>query len=777
VNDSENSKIKENSSTTEEESEVSSTVERQQKRICFCRAHSQTKIKWDLFIMFLATVNCFQVPYNVAFTDSSNSNIYIDMVNLAIDIMFMIDVFINFRSSYVDDVTGEETADCKSITINYIKGRFWIDLIASLPIDTLSYAFEGFNDNSVILDFLGLLKLVRVLRLSRLITYLNLKNELKMSLKLIKLIFFLVLYLHCLGCLWFFIVNFDKDWIPPLDYVWISTDVYDRGAFFQYTTSLYHAVLMLGGNDIGPRGEFQLWFVLTTLILGAIINANIFGNMAVLLQALNRKAATFQEKLETANETMKNLKIPEKIQDDVKSYLTYTQSTLDHQNELDKFFKMLSPSLTKQISNHINLDALNRNPLLSGNQEVITFILSDLTTKLYFPEDEIIRQTDKGQDMYFIAKGEWDVYITDENWTRKYTTTLKNGSHFGEIALLKSCKRTATVTSKNYSTLAAMNKMNFDELVQRYPDVKEAFNRFIMISYNDKWKKFQKRALRNIDYLNSPNINDPIIEELLYKLEPITVSKDTFIFKAGTPCKDIHIVTSGELDVYVNNNNKDTYLDTLYTGWVIGSYSALTSEYYAITGKAKTECKLLVLKYKDLFDVRQIFDELDLVMIDYENYCDENGLPYWDYKLHRNRNLDMLPIEKFRAGIKRIVRIVKSYKSSALTDLLKQVAEKVKHDKKQKENKRKKILKHSSQLSPIERNEQSIIALTEKVERLRDVIEDQSEMIKTLKEELFTKMEQLNIVRIQNNFPDSSDSSFEQPKFKKISKPKKLRKK
>jgi predicted nuclease with TOPRIM domain len=137
----------------------------------------------------------------------------------------------------------------------------------------------------------------------------------------------------------------------------------------------------------------------------------------------------------------------------------------------------------------------------------------------------------------------------------------------------------------------------------------------------------------------------------------------------------------------------------------------------------------------------------------------------------------MLPIEKFRAGIKRIVRIVKSYKSSALTDLLKQVAEKVKHDKKQKENKRKKILKHSSQLSPIERNEQSIIALTEKVERLRDVIEDQSEMIKTLKEELFTKMEQLNIVRIQNNFPDSSDSSFEQPKFKKISKPKKLRKK
>jgi len=42
--------------------------------------------------------------------------------------------------------------------------------------------------------------------------------------------------------------------------------------------------------------------------------------------------------------------------------------------------------------------------------------------------------------------------------------------------------------------------------------------------------------------------------------------QDAFVFKAGYPCKEIHIISNGELDVYVNNNNKDTYLDTLYTG-------------------------------------------------------------------------------------------------------------------------------------------------------------------------------------------------------------------
>ena len=82
-----------------------------------------------------------------------------------------------------------------------------------------------------------------------------------MSLKLGKLIFFLILFLHCLGCVWFFIAKQNKEWIPPLDYVWIQTDIYDEGVFYQYIISLYHAILMLGGNDVGPRGSFQLSFV------------------------------------------------------------------------------------------------------------------------------------------------------------------------------------------------------------------------------------------------------------------------------------------------------------------------------------------------------------------------------------------------------------------------------------------------------------------------------------------------------------------------------------
>lgn len=81
------------------------------------------------------------------------------------------------------------------IAWEYMKGRFWIDLIASIPLDSIAFLIVGSGD-SANLQLFGLFKLVRVLRLSRIITYMNAKDDVKLSLKLLKLIFFLCLYLH-----------------------------------------------------------------------------------------------------------------------------------------------------------------------------------------------------------------------------------------------------------------------------------------------------------------------------------------------------------------------------------------------------------------------------------------------------------------------------------------------------------------------------------------------------------------------------------------------------
>ena len=77
----------------------------------FCRVHEQKRLRWDLWIMLLATINWFQVPYNVAFGSENNIPLYV--MNGIIDVFFILDIVINFRTSYIMEGTNEEIFDFK----------------------------------------------------------------------------------------------------------------------------------------------------------------------------------------------------------------------------------------------------------------------------------------------------------------------------------------------------------------------------------------------------------------------------------------------------------------------------------------------------------------------------------------------------------------------------------------------------------------------------------------------------------------------------------------
>ena len=59
--------------------------------------------------------------------------------------------------------------------------------------------------------------------------------------------------------------------------------------------SFYNSILMLTGNDIYPENFIQYVLSSALLIGGALINANIFGTIAVIATTFNRKAQRFQE--------------------------------------------------------------------------------------------------------------------------------------------------------------------------------------------------------------------------------------------------------------------------------------------------------------------------------------------------------------------------------------------------------------------------------------------------------------------------------------------------
>lgn len=174
-----------------------------------------------------------------------------------IDFLFFCDIVLNFRTSFNNIQTGDEITNSKQIAINYIQGRFWIDMASSVPFEVIIPAIITDYHNNNDLALFSMLKLIRVLRLGRMITYLNETDDVKLSLRLFKLCFFLILYIHVIACVWFYVCNIDKDWLPP-QYTYYGKrenlfNTTETDASTQYLVSFYCSLLALTGNDLYPK--------------------------------------------------------------------------------------------------------------------------------------------------------------------------------------------------------------------------------------------------------------------------------------------------------------------------------------------------------------------------------------------------------------------------------------------------------------------------------------------------------------------------------------------
>lgn len=252
----------------------------------------------------------------------------------------------------------------------------------------------------------------------------------------------------------------------------------------------------------------------------------------------------------------------------------------------------------------------------------------------------------------------------------------------------------------------------------------------------------------NIDYLGY-GLDDQIIDEISYLVDPVNIQRRDNLFTAGETCSNIYIISSGEINVYLNNNGQETYIDTLYTGWTLGSYSALKCEDYTITARAKGDWSLLKLQFSKLNKLREKYNDLDEVMYEYEQYCDNNGLPYLDYKLHRTKHFSMKPLDKFKYGIKRIIRIIKSYKEYKFTELMEEVRNRIINEKDMRESilKKRRKSQKNSQLSPEERNEKFMILIFDKLEDFSFKINSQQEIIRRLSNDLSNKIHKINSIQ------------------------------
>jgi CRP/FNR family transcriptional regulator, cyclic AMP receptor protein len=112
-------------------------------------------------------------------------------------------------------------------------------------------------------------------------------------------------------------------------------------------------------------------------------------------------------------------------------------------------------------------DAIDRVPLFAGLSKRDRKGLAASLKERSFPAGTVI--TDVGQSgfgFFVIDSGTATVVVGD-----KPSRTLKAGDHFGEIALIDSGPRTATVTADTDLLCYGMTVWDFRPFVQAHPDV------------------------------------------------------------------------------------------------------------------------------------------------------------------------------------------------------------------------------------------------------------------------------------------------------------------
>ena len=167
--------------------------------------------QWNNFVIIMAIYTSVFIPLQIFYNTNGHAAIRgptITFIDACVDLLFLIDIIIKFRTTYLDSKQSIEVREPHLIASKYLRGTFFIDFISSVPFSAF---LNSGGDSSIrsLFDALGLLKLIRLSRLYTTVQRSNLQREIKVYLKVIMMAILLVIFMHLLSCIWFAVV-FEK---------------------------------------------------------------------------------------------------------------------------------------------------------------------------------------------------------------------------------------------------------------------------------------------------------------------------------------------------------------------------------------------------------------------------------------------------------------------------------------------------------------------------------------------------------------------------------------
>ena len=414
--------------------------------------NSRNKLLWDTGILLLTIAITIVIPLITVFRIPMTG--WLLFFDFFISMIFIVDIYLESHTGFFEQ--REFINDKETVFKAYRKREMPLDIMAALPL----YMILTLINHPLILEialYLNLLRLVKLFRIRRMISRIRNNKRLNPSfIRMALLIFWILIAAHLISCGWIF----------------MSGGLGDSEMFNRYIVAFYWTVTTLttiGYGDVTPdtTQNAQVIYIVIIELIGAGMYGFIIGNIANIIANIDVAKSQYQEKMEKVTTFMKYKHIPSDLKDKISDYYEYLWESRRGYDESTILGDLPKP-LQTSVSLFLNREIIQKVPLFQGtSEEFIKDIILNLEPVVFTPGDYVVIKGEIGYEMYFISRGSVDVVSEDE---KIVYATLGAGSFFGEIALLFSAPRNATIKAREYCDCYSLNKETFDQILSRFPE-------------------------------------------------------------------------------------------------------------------------------------------------------------------------------------------------------------------------------------------------------------------------------------------------------------------
>uniref|UniRef100_A0A665WB34 Potassium channel, voltage gated eag related subfamily H, member 7 n=1 Tax=Echeneis naucrates TaxID=173247 RepID=A0A665WB34_ECHNA len=532
--------------------------------------YSPFKAVWDWLILLLVIYTAIFTPYSAAFLlndieeqrrrECGYSCSPLNVVDLIVDIMFIVDILINFRTTYVN--TNEEVVSHPAkIAIHYFKGWFLIDMVAAIPFDLLIFG-SGSDETTTLI---GLLKTARLLRLVRVARKLDRYSEYGAAVLMLLMCIF-ALIAHWLACIWYAIGNVEK---PYLEHKigWLDNLGVSIGKKYNYSdpssgpsikdkyvTALYFtfsSLTSVGFGNVSPNTNSEKIFSICVMLIGSLMYASIFGNVSAIIQRLYSGTARYHLQMLRVKEFIRFHQIPNPLRQRLEEYFqhawTYTNGI-----DMNMVLKGFPECLQADICLHLNKNLLQGCKAFRGaTKGCLRALAMRFKTTHAPPGDTLVHSGDVLTALYFVSRGSIEILKEDV-----VVAILGKNDIFGEMIHLyaKPGKSCADVRALSYCDLHTIQREEILEVLDMYPEFADHFLTNLELTFDLRDENAKVASTKVTAPLpvcaysiqGNKDVEFRVLYKVSYLLKPIKLNESSLI---PPPCVSVRLESQMTADI------------------------------------------------------------------------------------------------------------------------------------------------------------------------------------------------------------------------------------